>query len=217
MSEFGGGRQRLRSRAGGVVHLRRLAYGIVVLLALWFGGFLHYAAGLSQPAPEPEEHTDAIVVLTGGADRLDIGLELLINGMADRLLITGVDPKTTAEALQARSTAAPERFRCCVALGHEARDTRGNALEAAAWVQRLGLHSVRLVTASYHMPRSLLLFHEAMPKVQLLANPVFPDHVKLGRWWLFPGTTRLLATEFTKYLVTLVRVRLGGGPHPFTA
>ena len=85
-----------------------------------------------------------------------------------------------------------------------------NAIEAALWIRRHGYRSLHLVTASYHMPRSLLLFQQAMPNVSLHANPVFSDRVKLADWWRFPGTMKLLAVEYSKYLVSLLRVRLTG-------
>jgi uncharacterized SAM-binding protein YcdF (DUF218 family) len=65
--------------------------------------------------------------------------------------------------------------------------------------------SIRLITAAYHMPRSLLEFHRAMPGVQVLPYPVFPHQVKQESWWRWPGTTNLLVREYNKYLVALLR------------
>lgn len=200
-----------RDRRSGGPSLLRIVLRLVFALAfLWLGGLIAYTAGLPQQAAAPARTTDGIVVLTGGADRLDAGLKLLIDGKAKKLLISGVDPATTAAMLQARNTQAPELFGCCVELGHQAQDTVGNAFEAALWAERERYRSLHIVTAAYHMPRSLLLFREAMPEVEVIANPVFPAHVKLQRWWLYPGTARLLALEYSKYLVSLVRVRLSG-------
>ena len=71
-----------------------------------------------------------------------------------------------------------------------------------------GYLSLRIVTASYHMPRSLIEFRRVLPYAGLVANPVFPAHVKLDRWWAWRGTTLLVADEFNKYLFSLVRSRL---------
>lgn len=193
-------------RGGGVVGL---LFVLWLLAALWFGGFLHFAADLPRRAAD-DRTTEAIVVLTGGANRLDEGLDLLIRDRARLLLISGVDRDTTAAHLQARSGTAPEKFACCVAVGYEAQDTEGNAVETALWVRENGLSSLRLVTAGYHMPRSLLLFHAAMPDVEIVPHPVFPDHVKLDEWWRWPGTARLLLVEYGKYLWSLLSVRLAG-------
>ena len=184
---------------------------LFIMVFIWLGGLLAFAAGLPQVVEQPTRQTDAIVVLTGGAERLDAGLKLLTEGRAGKLLISGVDPATTAAMLQARSAQVPDIFRCCVDLGHEAQNTEGNAIETALWVEREGHRSLRLVTASYHMPRSLLLFRDLMPEVEMVPNPVFPDHVKQGSWWFYPGTAKLFAIEYSKYVVSLVRVRLSGG------
>lgn len=192
--------------------MRSLFRIVICVIALWFGGLLQFVLTLPDSVEDPNGKTDAIVVLTGGAERLDTGLALLAAGQAKKLLITGVDPATTAEALQARNDAAIKTYQCCIELGHMAQDTRGNAVETAMWVERDGHHSIRLVTASYHMPRAMLMFRQAMPDVRMVANPVFPEHVKQNAWWRYPGTARLLAVEYTKYLITLISVRLLGAP-----
>ena len=66
-----------------------------------------------------------------------------------------------------------------------------------------GFHSLRLVTASYHMPRSLLEFSRAMPEVHIIPHPVFPERVKQERWWAWPGTASLIVAEYQKYLLAL--------------
>ena len=81
-------------------------------------------------------------------------------------------------------------------------------------MQAEGLHSLRLVTADYHMPRSLLEFRSAMPKIEIIANPVFPDRVRRESWWRSPGTASLLINEYDKYLVALLRIAIHGGTPP---
>ena len=65
------------------------------------------------------------------------------------------------------------------------------------------------------MPRSLLEFRVAMPEVDIVPHPVFPDHVKLDAWWRWPGTAVLIAGEYNKFLVAFAAYALrwlaGGG------
>src|SRR5262249_34733252 len=82
-----------------------------------------------------------------------------------------------------------------------------------------GYSSLRLVTASYHMRRSLLEFHRAMPEVTMIPHPVFPEGFRAGEWWRWPGTLNLLISEYSKFLAAVVRQALGieapsrpGGP-----
>ncbi|MEP4888089.1 MAG: YdcF family protein, partial [Alphaproteobacteria bacterium] len=87
-----------------------------------------------------------------------------------------------------------------------ARNTRENAVEAAGWVAANGVTSLRLVTADFHMPRSLLEFHSRLPDVKIVPDPVTSENVHLTRWWRWPGTAFLLAGEYNKYLAARLRV-----------
>ena len=179
---------------------------VLALVLPWLGGFLQFTSDLPRRTGQPPG--DAIVVLTGGTGRLRVGLEMRAAGQGGRLLISGVKSGISAAELRVRQAEAADMFSCCIDLGYQAHDTRGNAIETALWMQRHGYQSLHVVTASYHMPRSLLLFHQAMPDVTLYPNPVFPKQVKLAQWWLYPGTFKLLAVEYGKYLISLFRVRL---------
>ncbi len=178
------------------------------LVAVWLGGFLWFAAHLPRAIGDPVSRTDGIVVLTGGSDRLAAGLALLAAGHAGKMFVSGVDPTTDRTALKALAPESAALFDCCVEIGRLAQDTAGNAREARDWAARESIVSLRLVTASYHMPRSLNEFRKHMPDTALIPHPVFPDRVKLEQWWAWPGTTALIAGEFNKYLVSLIRGRL---------
>jgi len=182
-----------------------LAYiGRIVLAAiLAYGlGFLVFAATLPhRPASVP--HTDAIVTLTGGDARLDTAVRLLETGVAKRLLITGVHPSITKPEIRAIAHGGP-RFDCCADLDFAAEDTRENAAEAANWMHQHRFRSLILVTANYHMPRSLAEFAAEMPKVKLVSYPVEPEGANWAHWWRNPRTVRLLHAEYAKYLASLV-------------
>jgi uncharacterized SAM-binding protein YcdF (DUF218 family) len=166
---------------------------------------------------DPDSPTDAIVVLTGGSERLRVGLDLLRQGKAPLLFVSGVHPDTTLDALLADEP-LPEALKERVILGYVAVDTVGNAVETAVWMRERHLSSLRLVTAAYHMPRSLLEFRAALPWTRVVAHPVFPPNVKQQKWWSYPGTAELFANEYTKYLVARLRLLLPDRPaHGLTA
>lgn len=195
--------------------LATAALAALIVGAGWFAGFLWFVAQLPRDVAQPARRTDAIVVLTGGSERVRRGLDLLAQDRAGKLFVSGVYRGVDVAELLRVSQRAPEELACCVALGHEAETTYGNAIETAAWVRRNAFSSVRLVTAAYHMPRSLLEFRGAMPDVEIIAHPVFPEHVKQDDWWRWPGSAHLLVGEYTKYLVALGRSALVG-PRPAT-
>lgn len=178
--------------------------GALVLVALWAGAFLQYIATLPLPGGPARPDADAAVVLTGGAERLDEGLNLLQRGQAKRLLVSGVHPDVNKAAL-GEVTGRADLLECCVDLGFDARNTEENAREIAEWAHAHGYDSLRVVTAAYHMPRSLLELRRTAPSITYLPHPVFPERIRLQDWWRWPGTVELLVGEYHKYLAALVR------------
>ena len=184
--------------------------GFAGLGALWLAGLIWFAAGIPRVPAEPIAATDAIVVLTGGAGRLSAGFELLREGRAKKLFVSGVYRGVDVAEILRVSQQTPEALACCIAIGHSAVDTAGNARETARWMADEGFASLRLVTADYHMPRSLAEFRRAMPGVTLIAHPVSSDSVHVDAWWRWPGTASLIASEYTKHLVSTVIGAPGG-------
>lgn len=179
---------------------------LAALAGLWAVGLLVFTASLpDSDTPPPTGKTDAIVVLTGGSLRLDAGITLLAEGKAKKLFVSGVHQGVEVRELLQQSRRNPQGFDCCIVLGYSADDTRGNAEETAAWMRQESYRSLRLVTANYHMPRSLFEFQSAMPEVDILPHPVFPERVMADRWWQFPGTARLVVGEYHKLLAAVLR------------
>lgn len=181
------------------------SFTVVTALLLWVIGFFWFATNLPDKVTDKAQIADAIVVLTGGSDRINTGLDLLSNGQGKKLFISGVYQGVEVQELLSLSKSAPKNLECCVKLGYQADDTRGNAQESMVWVQEQGYSSLRLVTASYHMPRSLLEFRHAMPDIIIYPHPVFPEHVKQKDWWLWPGSMTLILSEYVKFILAQVR------------
>lgn len=198
---------RVKSRLPGM-----LAAFLFVAFSLWFGGFLLWVNNLPLNPDRGAVDSQGIVVLTGGAHRIDLAVSLLGEGKGQRLLISGVNQQIEDETLRRVIGISEELFECCIDLGRVAQNTQENAIEAAAWARRNGYTSLRIVTDHTHMPRSLLEFHRAMPETALAAHPVSPTTVKGVQR---PGPVAL-AMEYTKYWIALIRYRLSPPP-PITA
>ena len=188
------------------VLLKLASFLTVTALLSWVLGFFWFATNLPEEVTNNTEDADVIVVLTGGSDRINPGLDLLEQGIAKKLFISGVYKGVEVQELLRLSQRSPKNLECCVKLGYQADDTRGNALESQNWIEEEGYSSLRLVTAAYHMPRSLLEFRNAMPEIQILPHPVFPQHVKQKDWWLWPGSMTLILSEYVKFLMAHIRI-----------
>jgi uncharacterized SAM-binding protein YcdF (DUF218 family) len=188
--------------------MRRKLWLLAGALLFAFGAFLHFIDGIARLTPDLDDHADAIAVLTGGSVRVAAGLELLAQGRAPKLFISGVHPGTGKAALAA-VTGHAALYECCVELGFEAADTVGNAMEIAHWARAQAVRSLIVVTANYHWPRARVELARFLPSLRLQVFPVVPERVKLDAWWMAPGTAGLLLGEFGKYVAALLRFRLG--------
>lgn len=160
--------------------IRRALAAIVLLWAL---GFVWFAIALPQPLGE-RRVTDAVIVLTGGAGRIPRGLEVLEQGLARQLLVTGVDPEVKPEEFAAEFGVPQARMACCVTLGATAVDTRGNAAETAAWMKQRRITSLRLVTTDWHMRRAAAEFDRALPEGIEVVRDAVPSHPDLETLFL---------------------------------
>lgn len=179
----------------------RIRIPVITFLALtlfWAAGFIGFSVHVKGiPAPTPSK-TDAIIVLTGGPDRINTGLDLLSEKQARYLFISGVNTKVSVDQLVSMWRENVRRAPCCIVLGHEAQNTFENAEEAKDWIEANNVQSARLLTANYHMPRAQLEFRALMPQMDIHIHPV---KSKKANWWL-------LANEYNKILYTLLRVKL---------
>lgn len=165
--------------------------------AAWSVGFAMFNTAAWHTSKMPDG-ADAIVVLTGGADRIEAALHLLADGRAPLLLVSGVAGGVDLNDIGRRVPLDAEQAGR-ITLGRIAQSTAGNAAETALWARTHGVKQLIVVTAGYHMPRALLELQRALPDVQLLPAPVQSRTMRTAM------RTRTLATEYDK----LLAVRFG--------
>lgn len=184
------------------------AVGLAALVA----GYIAFASHIALREPSSVPRTDAIVVVTGGSQRVGDALGLLGAERGARLLISGVNEKTGREELARLNPAARDLLSCCIDLDHRARNTIGNAIETRRWVRQHGFSSLLVVTSNYHMPRTLAEFGHAMPGMRLVPHPVVTESVDLSDWRSHWQAARLLLPEYAKFLAAKVRALLEDDP-----
>lgn len=177
---------------------RRVLLASGALALLWLAGFGWFVVTLPvTPAWTSLPPQDAVVVLTGSRGRIAAGLAALEAGVADRMLISGADPALAPEVIESAILANAERAACCIELGQVALNTEGNAAEVIAWADTHGYHRIALITADWHMRRSLVEFRRHAHGLTLTPIPVRSE-VGLPR----------LALEYSKYLIARLRAIL---------
>lgn len=170
---------------------------------LWVAAWISFLHEVPKSPVADHEATDAIVVLTGGALRVEHGFTRLSEDSAQWLLISGVGGDTNLDKLFDTHTtpeirAAIDAKKPRIILDHMARTTRTNASETSLFARAHGIRSIRLITANYHMPRSMLEMKYAMPNVKLVPDPVFPKGFTEYSWWHHGSSRNLLLSEFHK-------------------
>lgn len=184
----------------------KLSLALMLAVSLWLAGLHAFTRGVMVNAPQYAGPADAIVVLTGGAKRLETGFDLLDKGMGKKLFVSGVHPGVAQDDLLSRwKRKRASKIKCCVVLGFEADDTLGNAREATAWLRKEGYKTYFLVTSNYHLRRALLAFRSFAPELSPLAWPVEPDGIDMLNWWRDPSSRSLILREYMKYIAGFVR------------
>ena len=194
------GRSRLTLAAGA------LAVTLAGAVALDFARFVR---SLASQESDPPRAAEAIVALTGGSQRIGDAIDLLARGFGARLLITGVNERTSLNEIARLSPGQRDLVACCVDLDYRARNTIGNAVETGRWVRANGFGSLIVVTSNYHMPRTMAELDRALPGTVKVPHPVVTGAVEPETWWTRPAAARLLVSEYLKYVVVTVRNRLG--------
>ena len=208
----GGARRSLFWRGIAVLGWAACAGALTVLL-----GFLVFVYSLDRVEIRPETRTDGIVALTGGAERVGDAIDLLAQGYASRLLITGVNERTSRASIARLNPGQRRLFDCCVDLDYRARNTIGNAIETRRWIESHHFRSVIVVTSNYHMPRTLVELEHAMRGVRLVPYAVVTEAVDPDEWWHNPATARILLSEYLKLILVWTRTRFEADPERSTA
>jgi uncharacterized SAM-binding protein YcdF (DUF218 family) len=197
-------RSAVRTRRIRSAGLKLAALCIVLLVA----GFAFFIGLLPGEEVAVQQSADGIVVLTGGTSRVSDALGLLASGRGKRLLITGVNPGTTMGEIAHQVVDYNRLLSCCVDLDYSALNTLGNAVQARRWTLQHDFHSLIVVTSSYHMPRALAELAHQLPDVTLIPFPVVSDRLRIEPWWSNGATTKLVVSEYLKYIAAKLRMRL---------
>lgn len=175
-------------------------------------GYVRFASVIAGREPLAVPRTDAIVVVTGGSQRIGDAIGLLDADRGSRLLISGVNEKTSREELAKLNPSSRELLACCVDLDYRARNTIGNAIEARRWQRKHGFRSLLVVTSNYHMPRTIAEFAHAMPNIRLVPHPVVSEQIDTSGWWNRWSTLKVLVPEYAKFLAARLRSTVESDP-----
>lgn len=188
--------------------LRMVTILLCVFVVVVAVGFVWFSVNIWRSSAPEMVRADAIVVLTGASRRIDDAVQLLDQGYGKRLLISGVNPSTSAESIRKLTGGDSKLFECCVDIGYEATTTYGNAAETSAWINKNGFRSVIVVTSGYHLPRSLFELRHTDPETTFIGYPVrsvgtapsMRERMRL---------VKIVAAEYVKFIGAHIRAYVG--------
>lgn len=184
---------------------KTLYFIVSMLLLVIIGGFpFFYYNALHQNIPTTlPSNTQAIIVLTGGSERIHIALEILKKNPNLSLLISGVPPYVSLKNITEHNAPNfPAALLKNITLGTRAHSTIGNAIEANQWIKEHNFHHIILVTSNYHMKRALLEFKQNIPEITYIAYPVQPNALQHP---FKLSTISVLLHEYIKFILASLK------------
>ncbi len=186
--------------------------------AMWGYGLYDYTKTLNKnwrlenlKNPNFTDKTDAIIVLTGGSERVRNALYLLDKGFSQKLFISGVNVNVKPReilAIHKYSEAKITSLQDKLVLGYSANDTIQNAAEIERWVKRNNIKSIRLITSNYHIARALIEVQARLPDIKIIPHSVMPINIRMDKWWKYDFSRDLLITEYNKLILAKLRLIL---------
>jgi uncharacterized SAM-binding protein YcdF (DUF218 family) len=137
---------------------RRIVVVVGVLVVAWIAATVRI---IFVPVEDEAGKADAVVVLSGSKhERLDRGLELVREGVAPTLVISGgFDPRQPRANQLCRAGGADFEVIC---FAPNPDSTRGEAREVSDLARTHGWRRVLLVTSRFHVTRARMLFDRCL-------------------------------------------------------
>lgn len=181
---------------------------ISCILIIACGFILFYHTVPQQSSSLIDQEFDAIIVLTGGKSRIHLANEIFKLHHEKYFFISGTNPKTTIQQIITHYN-IPESQQHNLIISSLSTSTAGNAIESKLLLQSIKATKVLLVTANYHMPRSLWHFQQHLPDIEFFPHPSFSDNVEdsTGKGWY------ILYVEYLKMLRDIAIYYIYGTKH----
>lgn len=165
---------------------KKIIIGGLLILGVWGISQAKFTYDVLSYKPSSEA-AEAVVVFTGGPERLNKAKELYEKTSSEKMFITSVG--------NGYKKVEDEN----VIIDTSATTTKENAEETAKFARKHRIKKVKLVTAAYHMPRSIKELERAAPDVVIVPHAVYPPNFRKETWYKTSKSLKFLFLENLKY------------------
>ena len=156
-----------------------------------------------------------IVILTGGTNRIKDGLKIIKDFKIPKIikykiLVSGTGIGFTKLSLKKKLGPNFNTYliQCCIELDNISKNTFTNASETFKWTRKNDIKEFILITSNYHMPRAILEFKSVMPNLKIYTHAITPKKHNIKNWLSSYQTFSLVLTEYCKYIIASLRVKI---------
>ncbi len=151
--------------------------GVALLLVFFIGQEYNRVRSQVVNSWFEDNSADCGVVLTGGANRIREGIDLLAQKSIQKLIISGVHPRATLREIYPLLPFYGSINEQDIVLEKRSTTTYGNAQQTLPLVEALKCRDVVLITSQIHMYRAFKTFRGSFP-IQI---PILSRAVLAGR------------------------------------
>ena len=179
-----------------------LGFIIIVVLAALNRESLMQAMGDFLVVRDPLRSAEAAIAIAGDGARATEAALLVMQGYARWLIVSG---GPYGGSRNSADTMVRDAFRLGlprdrILVDRQATGTAENATGSADLMQQHGLRTAILVTSTYHMRRSILIFRREFGRrgLEVRAHPAEETFFRVERWWTRDFERRLVYGEYIK-------------------
>ncbi len=169
------------------------------------------AAGSYLVQASPPVKADIALVLAGDGrgGRILKAAELVRDGYVPKVLVSGPDGNYDLHECDlaipfAVKAGYPESY--FIHFENSARNTRDEALQAAAVIRKMGAHRVLLVTTDFHTRRASSMYRRAAPDLEITTVAAPDMYFSAHGWWHNREGQKTALYEWMKTLAAWVNL-----------
>jgi uncharacterized SAM-binding protein YcdF (DUF218 family) len=157
----------------------------LIFLVLFGWAFTHEAKNVLKQTVNSwtdEQAADCAVVLTGGAQRVREGFDLLSRHSIQKLIVSGVNPQVELKEVFPLWPYYGDLSEQNVILEKRSRTTYGNAQQSLVLLEALHCRDVIIVTSKLHMYRAMRTFKAELPQNLMIYPRALPGATSENGW-----------------------------------